>query len=157
LIIINIKLKKMNTKPVLIPVLFALAAIISGCKKEISKPEIKNFELGYNNNKIAYIGDELHIDAEIIADGKIDRIIIEIHPEGDHHKSAKGVSHDDEWEIEIIYTEFSGLKNTDFHKHIDVPDDAEPGDYHIHFKVIDMEGNTTSVEDEFEVREPEIK
>jgi hypothetical protein len=44
-----------------------------------------------------------------------------------------------------------------FHKDLDVPEDAEPGDYHILFKVIDMEGNTTSIEDEFEVRQAERK
>jgi hypothetical protein len=147
----------MNIKNVIIIVLIAMTAIFSSCKKEISKPEIRNFELGHDNSKIAYIGGELHIDAEIVADGKIDRIIVEIHPEGDHNKSVKKVSLDNDWEVEIIYTEFSGLKNTVFHKDLDVPEDAEPGDYHILFKVIDMEGNTTSIEDEFEVRQAERK
>jgi len=142
----------MKNTTILFAVLFAFTAIISGCKKEPAKPEIRNFELGYDNNKIAFAGDELHIDADIVAEGKIDRIIIEIHPEGHGHKSSGQLKHDDDWEVEIVYTKFSGLKNTDFHEHIDVPEHAKAGDYHIHFKVIDMEGNTTSVEDEFEVK-----
>jgi hypothetical protein len=36
----------MNIKNVIIIVLIAMTAIFSGCKKEISKPEIRNFELG---------------------------------------------------------------------------------------------------------------
>lgn len=142
----------MKNTAILFAVLFTFAAIISGCRKEPAKPEIKTFELGYDNNKIAYAGDELHIDADIVAEGKIDRIIIEIHFEGHNHKASGEISHDDEWEAEIVYTKFSGLKNTDFHEHIDVPDHAKAGDYHIHFKVIDMEGNSSSVEDEFEVK-----
>jgi hypothetical protein len=147
-------MKKMK---IILAVLVVFAAIISGCNKEVSKPQIKNFELGYENSKIAFIGDELHIDAEIVAEGKIDRIIIEIHPEGHGHKSSGQLKNDDEWEVEITFTKFSGLKNTDFHEHIDVPDHAEPGDYHFYMKVIDMEGNTTSVEDEFELKHPESK
>jgi hypothetical protein len=147
----------MKKSSVLLAILFSFAAIISGCKKEPAKPEIRNFELGYDNNKIAYIGNELHINADIVADGKIDRIIIEIHPEGHGDKSSGELKHDDKWEVEIVFTKFSGLKNTDFHEHIDVPETAEPGEYHIHFKVIDMEGNSTSIEDEFELKPADAK
>lgn len=119
-------------------------------------PVISNFEIGYDNSKIGFRGSDLHIDADIVAEGKIDRIIIEIHHEGDHHghKSGQNGGHDDHaWEFEYTWTEFNGLLNTSFHKHIDIPADAELGDYHLHFKVIDMQGKVTEIEEEFEVKD----
>ena len=58
---------------------------------------------------------------------------------------------DGEWEFDSVYIEFSGLRNTEFHKHIEVPIDAETGDYHFHFSVTDMEGSQTVFEDEVEI------
>jgi hypothetical protein len=124
--------------------------LISGCSKEIEPPVIKNFELGYDNSKIAYAGDELHIDAEIFAEGKVDRIRLVIHHEGEH-KSAILVF-DEEWELDVTFTEFNGIKNVTFHKHFDIPEDAEAGHYHVYFSVVDMQGNQTEVEDEIEIK-----
>jgi hypothetical protein len=137
--------------------IFIIITLISGaffsCKKdEIKKPEISNFELGKNNSKQVHQGDELHIDATITAEGKIKTIRLIIHHEDEHgHKSITG----EEWEVDKTYTSFEGLKNTKFHEHIDVPLTAEIGDYHLHFKVIDMEGNVAEIETEFEVLEKE--
>jgi hypothetical protein len=136
----------------------AFVMVITSCNKEddFAVPVISDVEIGYENGKIAYRGSELHVEANIVAEGRIDRILVEIHPEGDHdHKSGKQISHDDEWEFEYTWTEFNGLKNTNFHEHIDIPVSAEPGDYHFHFEVIDMQGNVTEFEAELEVRNPE--
>ena len=131
-------------------------ALISCEKDEVKKPEILNFELGYENSKTAYLGSELHIDADIVAENGIDRIVIEIHYEGGHNKSIALDHSDNEWEFDHTYTEFQGLKNTNFHKHIEIPLDAEPGEYHFHFKVIDMEGYTAEIEEDLEIKEPEV-
>ncbi len=134
-------------------IFLALIVVLGACKKEknYAKPEIKKLELGAKNNKKAEAGEDLHIEVEIVADAKIDRIRLVIHPEGMHHKkgSLKRVA----WKVDTVFTDFKGLKNSTFHQHIDVPIDAELGDYHFHFSVIDMEGQVTEVQEELVVIE----
>ncbi len=148
----------MKSKVKFAAVLLAAGIIsLNSCKKEkeIPKPEITITELGYENSKIGYIGSDLHIEADIVSEGRIEKVTIEIHHEGDHQKSLTIVLHDDEWEVDTTYTKFSGLKNTNFHEHFDIPLYAEPGDYHFHFIVTDMEGQQTTVEEELEIKIPE--
>lgn len=126
-----------------------MALSFSSCEKDEetnAKPEIDLHELGYENSKIAYAGSELHIDAEIVAEAKIDKVHIEIHSESEHK--------DGEWHVDTTYTKFSDLKNTNFHEHLDVSSDADTGHYHFHFSVTDMEGQQTIIEDELEVKLP---
>ena len=130
----------------------ALAIMISSCEQKEEpgpKPTIDFHELGYENSKTATIGDELHMDAEIVAENNIDKIEIELHHEGEHLKSMViNLSRDEEWEFDSVYTKFAGLKNMEFHEHIEIPENAEPGDYHFHFAVTDQEGYQTVYEDE---------
>lgn len=129
-----------------------LALLIGSCDKSGANPEIDFHELGFENTKTAVAGNELHMDADVVAENKIDRIKIEIHPEGDEHKKSAVISPvSEEWEFDTTYTEFSGLKNTNFHKHIEVPADAGPGHYHFHFSVTDMEGYQSLHEEEIEI------
>lgn len=148
----------MNTKDFLIAISFATGLLYTSCKKNdspIPKPVVNLIELGYQNSKIAYAGTDLHIEAEIVAEGKIDKVAIEIHPESEHNKSTMANLHIGKWEVDTTYTKFSGLKNTAFHEHIDIPVYAETGHYHLHFIVTDMEGNQTIVEEELEVQQPD--
>lgn len=135
-----------------------LVTMAISCEKTGAKPEIDFHELGYENSKTAEAGDELHMDAEVLAENKIDRIQVILHPEGEEHKkSSKTRLSEGEWEFDSVYTEFSGLKNTEFHKHIEVPPDAEAGHYHFHFSVTDLEGYQTVYEDEVEILASETK
>lgn len=111
-------------------------------KKNTPKPIVKNLELGIKNSHEAYIGADIHIEADIEAEGIIEKIMVEIHPKG-----AEGQ------EIEKTYTEFVGKRNTNFHKHIDIPKDAKAGDYHLHFTVTDQAGNKTSIEENIKIKE----
>lgn len=147
----------MKTKNIITTIL-VVAGIISfnACNKddEPAKPQITLNELGLDNSGIGYKGSDLHIEADIVAEGKIDKVTVEIHPEGDHDgKSSANIL--TEWEFDTVYTEFSGLKNTTFHKHIDIPAEADTGHYHFHFIVTDLEGQQTTVEEELEVRQPD--
>ncbi|TVR73437.1 MAG: DUF4625 domain-containing protein [Marinilabiliales bacterium] len=138
-------------------IILAITMAAVSCEKdEIKMPEIRNFELGHDNSKTVHAGSELHIDADIRAENGIDVIVIEIHFEGYHKKTIiiGNGDHHHEWEVDITMDKFRGLKNTSFHEHIDVPADAEPGEYHFHFKVIDMEGYTAEIEEDLEVLEP---
>ena len=119
--------------------MFSLGLFVTACQ-DTPAPEINLLELGYENSKIAYSGSELHIEAEIVAEGNIETVQIVIHPEGEHEKSASAVSDEHEWEVDTTYSKFSGKKNTTFHEHIEVSDHAETGHYHFHFLVTDMEG-----------------
>jgi hypothetical protein len=149
----------MKTRFFLIAIAFTAGLFFTACEKDDEtnpKPVITLTELGYENSKIGYVGTDLHIEAEIVAEGKIDYVTIEIHPEGEHEdKSTSIVLHEGEWEVDTTYTEFSGLKNTTFHKHIDIPVDADTGHYHFHFIVTDMDGQQTTVEEELEVQQPD--
>jgi hypothetical protein len=134
----------MKTRVLLIAMAFATGLFFTSCDKEeeVAKPVISILELGLDNSHVAYIGADLHIEAEIVAEGKIDKITVEIHQE-------EGSSE----EIDTTYTEFSGLKNTTFHKHVGIPSTTVAGTYHCHITVIDMEGNSTTVEDEISIEE----
>lgn len=121
----------MKTKVLLIAIPFTACLFFTFCEKETPKPVIDLTELGYENSKIAYLGADLHIEAEIVAEGKISKVQVTIHPAGEHEgKGATAILHEGEWEVDTTYTKFSGLKNITFHEHIKIPVTAEKGDYH---------------------------
>lgn len=138
----------MNTRVFLIAIALTAGLFIASCNKEdeIAKPVIAIHELGegdsHGNDHTAKVGGELHMDVEVIAEGKIDKIQVIIHPEG------AGT-----WELDTIYTKFSGLKNADFHQHVEIDSTAVAGPYHFDFIVTDMEGNQSSAEAELEIVE----
>jgi len=114
---------------------------LSSCGEDPAAPTISNVEVGENNSKTAAIGEELHMDAEIDAPGKISKIEVELHPE-----SGSG---DD---IEAEFTNYSGQLNADFHEHVEIPSTAAAGEYHFHLKVTDEEGQTTEVDAEVDIQ-----
>lgn len=127
-------------------VLFISFIFISSCKKDedeiIPVPSFNNLEIGTDNNKTAYPGSDIHIEAEILAPATIASVKLEIHPQ-----SGEG------WSYEQEYTEgFSGLKNAEFHKHIDIPAEAPLGLYHVHLSVTDALGQSTELESELELK-----
>jgi len=148
----------MNTTYKALVSAFLAIQLISSCdySNEISKPEVNLTELGYQNSKMASLGNDLHIEAEILAEGKVDNIRVTIHPEGDHtEKNSNFINHEDEWEFDSVYTiGFTGVKDPTFHKHVEIPVTADTGDYHFHFIVTDMEGFQSSVEDEIKIPAP---
>lgn len=139
-----------------IAALLSLGLVLSSCNKDenISPPEVTLIELGYDNSKTGYPGEEFHIEAEVLAEGKIDRIEVGMHLEGEHTKALGSLKDDHHWHFDTTYTEFQGLKNTVFHKHIMISAEADTGHYHFHFKVTDMEGNQTEKAAEIEIIHP---
>lgn len=125
-------------KYLILLVIGALTFFGTSCKKdedETAKPVITFEELGYNNSAIAYVGNDLHMEAELEAAAGINKVEVEIHPEFSGN-----------WEFDTVFTEFSGLKNTTFHKHVEIPATADTGTYHFHFKLTDMDGNQVEYE-----------
>jgi hypothetical protein len=140
--------KKMKTLSLIsILTAFIILSLVS-CKDDddTSSPVISDLELGLSNSKTGYLADDLHVQATVVAKGTIHTIEVIIHPEDE--------SSDAVWEYDSVYTEFSGLKNTTFHKHIDISADADTGDYHFHFTVTDMEGYQTTLEEDLKITIP---
>lgn len=104
-------------------------------------PVITLTEVGHENSHDAVIGDDMHLEADIVAEGLIKSIYVEMHTE------------DGDYEIEKSYTEgkYIGVRNTEFHEHIDIPEDAPEGEYHLHFTVTDKKGQQTVEEDHVDV------
>ena len=126
--------------------LFSLCVLgFSSCKDnnepDSAKPIINLAEIGRDNSKTVTAGNDLHLDASIVAEGLIRRFDIEIHQE------------DGDFKIEIAYTEgkYIGVINADFHEHIDIPADAPAGEYHLHFIVTDQLGQTKMESEELRV------
>lgn len=144
------------TNIVIYTIVFLAALALTSCTKEkFSKPLITEFKLGYDNSGTVRAGEDLHIEAKLEAAAKIDRVVLEIHYEGEHgKKSYRFLIHAGGWEVDTTYSKFNGLKNTSFHEHFDVSTDAEPGQYHVHFMVIDKDGGTAEVESELGVTPP---
>lgn len=116
-----------------------------------AKPEIKNLIIGHDNIHKVSVGSDLHVEVDLLSEAKIEKVILIIHPEKDDHEHTSVETEHHEWDLNIVYDEFKGLKNTVFHKHLDVPITAEKGMYHFHISVVDSEGNKTEINDEFEV------
>ena len=131
-----------TTKTLLLFFLFAIT--FTACKKDEQMPQspaISALEVGTSNSEIAHPGNDLHIEAQISAPANIKDVVLEIHPE-----SGSG------WNVNTTYTEgFAGLKNAEFHKHIDVPADAKVGAYHGHLKVTDQNGQVSEIEFDLQV------
>lgn len=124
--------------------LFFVILAFSACKKDedvIAKPTITDLEIGSDNNKTAYPGADVHIEASILAPGSIANIKVEIHPE-----SGSG------WTFDKTYTEgYEGLKNANLHEHIDIPEDAATGEYDVHITVTDKAGNVAEAASELNI------
>ncbi len=140
-------MKNMKATSIL-SIIAAVAALLltaSSCNKEQNpaKPTVTLTEVGHDNSKVAEPGEDLHLEADILAEGLIKRIDVEIHLE------------DGDYEIEKSYTEgkYIGVKNVEFHEHIDIPADAPLGEYHLHFTVTDRKGQTTTAETHLDVVE----
>jgi hypothetical protein len=87
--------------------IIAVAVFTTSCDKDddVTPPVISDLEIGYSNSLTGYLGSDLHVEATILAPGKIANIRIVIHPEGeDDHKSALGIAHNEAWEVDTTFT-----------------------------------------------------
>lgn len=130
----------------------ALISVALFACESVDKPVINLLEVGYENTHTATIGQNLHLEAEMIADGKIDKIQLRIHPEGEEHEHE---TEHEGWEVDTLYTgAYADVRNTLFHEHIAIPAGAEAGHYHLHIILTDKEGYQATAEAEIELVAP---
>lgn len=139
----------MNRKTLSLSILglFAVSSFFS-CKKEkvrteVEKPTIEIKEVGLSNSKTVYAGHDLHLEAEVKAPGKIANVKLQI--------TLKSTNYG--WDFIKTYTTgYAGLKNADFHEHIDVPENATIGEYEVLIMVTDELGNKVQDKAGFDVK-----
>ena len=133
----------MKTNIIRFLAIVSLVAALAACQKKPAVPTIVLTEVGHENSGKAEQGDDMHLEADILAEGLIKSIYVGIHQESGSYEIGKS------------YTtgKYIGVKNTEFHEHIDIPTDAPLGKYHLHLTVEDNEGQTATVEAYVEVIE----
>jgi hypothetical protein len=129
-----------------------LAAVLSltvvSCEKEgkeevdTTKPVINLIEP--EEGDVLQIGADVHFEMELSDDVMLGSYKVEIHSNFDGHghetkADGEGFFFDRSWDV-------SGQRNASIHHHeIFIPEDAEPGDYHLMVYCLDAAGNETYV------------
>jgi hypothetical protein len=130
-----------STKVVL--AILLITGTFAACKKdkqdpELAKPTVENIEVGLNNNEMGVIGSDFHLNADIIAGDKIDKVEIKILPKA-------GETYSKAWKHEIVWDQYKGAKNANVHKHFDIPKDAAEGKYDFLITIYDENGSQVEV------------
>lgn len=134
----------------LITAVLLLMATFSACKKdnddvpELPKPTIENLELGLGDAGIGVISQDFHFEADITAGDKIEKVEVKI-------LQKTGETYSKVWKHEITWDQYKGLKNTNVHKHFNIPADAAEGKYDLHVIVYDENGSKLEVKRDFEI------
>ncbi len=139
----------MNIKNLSIIAIALFTITLFSCSKDDDDsigPVVSGVEIGLGNSLELHQGSELHLEFVVSDNEGLDYYTIEIHPE------MKSTSV--EWEYENTWYFEGQPKNDMVHHHeIKVADDADLGPYHFHMKVVDINGNITSVEEDVVMHE----
>ena len=129
----------------------AVSSVFTACDndddKEVSKPKAENIEIGTANNKKALIGRDFHFNADVLAADKIADVQLKILP-------RKGEIYTKDWKFELSWAEFKGVKNTNVHKHFNIPADAPEGKFDFLFIVKDENGTQLEIKEEITITDP---
>lgn len=122
--------------------LVAAATLALGACSKSAAPVVTFTEVGHENSHSVVAGDELHLEATIEAEGMVKEIAL--HIEDENHYS---------FIMDTLITDgnYIGVRNTEFHKHIDIPATSAPGHYSVELAVTDREGQTTVANDSFTI------
>jgi Domain of unknown function (DUF4625) len=137
-----------------ITALLLLATTFTACKKEDSpapappKPTATNIEIGSGNNKQALIGRDFHFNADVLAAEKIKEVQVTI-------TRKPGETYASNWELTLNWPEYKGVKNTNVHKHFNIPAEAPEGKYDFTFRVLDENGSRLEIKETLIINDPE--
>lgn len=119
----------------------AVTLVLGACSKTAA-PVVTFTEVGHENSHTVVAGDELHLEADIEAEGIVREISLHIE-DVSHHSFIMDTL--------IADGNYVGVRNTEFHEHIDIPATSAPGRYSVELAVSDREGQTSSASDSFTV------
>ncbi|MDN3594913.1 DUF4625 domain-containing protein [Zunongwangia endophytica] len=92
-------------------------------------------------------GSEMHAEAQVTAEHEISSISVGIHGHGLNPEDGEI-----KWTFDETYDDYSGT-SAEFHEHIDIPENAALGEYHMTITVVDAEGNSHSEGVHFHITE----
>lgn len=148
---------KTNLKP--LTIIAFLGILLHSCSNDdenpaLTAPKISNFEYGqgsaHSDDRVAYRGSDIHLEAEILAEATVSSITVSIHA----HDLTAGEG-EVEWDFEQTYIDAGYLViNPTFHEHIDIPSNVATGEYHIVLTVTDASGNSTESEGHLQILAP---
>ncbi|WPR77184.1 DUF4625 domain-containing protein [Algoriphagus sp. NG3] len=143
----------MNSRLYSLPSFFLLLILLttSSCEDNsdpvLPSPTIDNVEIGSGNNHIGVIGRDFHLNADIVAGSKIDVVQVKIEQLAEETYSS-------DWDFELTWNQFKGVKNANVHQHFDIPQDAVEGKYNFFIIVIDENGTILEEKAEIELIHP---
>lgn len=127
------------------------ALTFTACRKEDQpapvQPVATNIEIGTANNKRALIGRDFHFNADVVAGNKIAAVEFRI-------GQKAGETYAAQWQLELKWDEYKGVKNTNVHKHFTIPADAPEGKYDCYFIVLDENGARLEIKEELVINDP---
>lgn len=138
-----------------------LSIVLFGCEKneyvivpqivdtKVISPEITNLEVGIQNTKLGYPGEDLHIDASFVAINQAASVLVYIIPTQLDNAADQSKAR--------IYTydfskNFQDQKSGQLHIHFNLPEKILYGTYQLVIEVIDTEGNRGRVSSPLTVR-----
>lgn len=133
------KIISLNRQSFLLLSAIALILLFASCNNDddneiiLDIPAIENVEIGTGNNEVGVIGRDFHFEMDVVAGDRIEDIQIRI-----LQRSNGTYSHS--WSHEVVWDEYKGIKNTNVHKHFNVPEDAAEGEYDFVIIVNDQNG-----------------
>lgn len=138
-------------KSKLFMLLFIVTTAFTACDNddtnEVLKPTATNIEIGTANNKKALIGRDFHFNADVIAGDKIADVQLKILPK-------IGETYTKDWKFELSFIDYKGAKNTNVHKHFNIPADAPEGKYDFSFIVLDENGTQLEIKEVLTITDP---
>ena len=114
---------------------------------KVKKPVVELTEVGAGNSGEVTAGSDMHLEAEAEAEaeGGIARIDMTLTPEGGKAPRLAAA-----W----AEGKYVGVRNADFHEHVDIPADMPAGRYRLVLTVTDKAGQSASATAVLTVREP---
>lgn len=133
-------------------IVLTISILFSACKKdeqvetepETPKPKLENLELGLGNAGIGVISEDFHFEGDILAVDKIDIVEVKM-------LQRAGETYSKPWKHEITWTQYKGKKNSNIHKHFNIPTDAAEGKYDLLVIVHDENGSKLELKRDFEI------
>lgn len=155
-----LKLNQMKTNFKLLIFITTLGFLLHSCSSDddasqaIMSPVISNFEFGqgasHTTDRIAYLGSDVHLEAEITASAAIQRIALTIHSHDLELEEGQ-----ENWEFNKEFTDEKYLvMNPTFHEHVEIPVNIPAGEYHIEITVTDSNGETATVDGHLQILSP---